>query len=248
MSATNKFWNDLKTALRSSGVFMRNKIPLPLKLLAVFRYFLGSSYRIIARNLHINVSHVSVWNWYHALGKALMERIFKLAGGAKVVIVDETVINFRGKEVYLWAAIDPETRKIVFLYPSYSRSYLAALKFFTLMMRFAGKPELVITDGGPWYKPALRRLGIKHKEMHGGERNYIERWFETLKDRARGFDVYYPGRRDSFETLLEWLSMFVLYYNHARYHMTLGRPLVPLRGSDEYERWIFAVHAALILS
>ena len=74
--------------------------------------------------------------------------IFKLAGGAKVVIVDETVINFRGKEVYLWAAIDPETKKIVFLYPSYSRSYLAALKFFTLMMRFTGKPELVITDSG----------------------------------------------------------------------------------------------------
>ena len=87
--------------------------------------------------------------------------------------------------------------KIVFLYPSYSRSYLAALKFFTLMMRFAGKLELMITDSGPWYKLALRRLGIRHKEMHGSERNYIERWFETLKGRARGFDVYYPGRRDS---------------------------------------------------
>ena len=35
---------------------------------------------------------------------------------------------------------------------------------------------------------------------------------------------------------------------HARYHMTLGRPSVPLGGSDGYERWAFVVHAVFILS
>jgi len=42
-------------------------------------------------------------------------------------------------------------------------------------MKFAGKPELVITDEGPWYKTTLRGLGIRHRELHGGERNYIKR-------------------------------------------------------------------------
>ncbi len=248
MSGQNEFWNQLKTALRSSGVFIRNKVPLPLKLLAVFRYFLGSSYRIIARNLHIKISHVSVWNWYHSMGKSILDRVFKLAGGARTIVVDETEVNFRGVHIFLWAAIDPETRKIVFLYPTYTRSYLTALIFFRLLIRYAGRPELVVTDGGPWYVRALKRLSIRHQVMHGDVRNYIERWFETLKDRARGFDVYYPSRRETFESLREWLSLFVLYYNHARYHMTLKRPPRPLGGDTEYERWLHAILAAFSLS
>jgi hypothetical protein len=29
----------------------------------------------------------------------------------------------------------------------------------------------------------------------GNIRNYIERWFETLKDRLRNFDVYFPAKK-----------------------------------------------------
>jgi len=248
MREQSQLWAEIKTALRSRGIFIRNKIPLPLKMLAVFNYLLNPSFRTISRNLDINVSHVSVWSWFHALGRTILNSIFHLAGPARVIVVDETEVQFGGRQIYVWAAIEPESRKIVMLWATYSRSGLTALLFFKRLIRVVGKPDVVITDGGPWYTFALQRLGIRHEIMSGKERNYVERWFETLKDRARCFDVYYPTHKNRLEVLMEWMAMFILYYNHARYHQTLKRPPVPLGGRRERERWEVALLAALSLS
>ena len=248
MKAHTDLWNKIETALRLRGIFIRNKIPLPLKLLAVFRYLLNPSFRTISRSLDINVSHVAVWSWLHKLGNSFMDTIFRLAGPANVVVVDETEVNFGGRHIFVWAAIEPESRKIVMLWATHVRSGITALLFFRKLIRTVGAPELVITDGGPWYDYALRRLGIRHVVMSGDVRNYIERWFETLKDRARCFDIYYPTKKGDLRVLLEWLTVFVLYYNHVRYHQTLKKPPVPLGGHREYERWEVTLLAALSLS
>jgi transposase-like protein len=53
--------------------------------------------------------------------------------------------------------------------------------FFRQITRLYGrKPEEAIVDGGPWYRDALNRLGIRRQVVSGGIRNYIERWFETV--------------------------------------------------------------------
>jgi len=33
---------------------------------------------------------------------------------------------------------------------------------------------------------------VAHEVVRGGVRNYVERFIETLKDRARSFDKYFP--------------------------------------------------------
>ncbi|MEM2934694.1 MAG: DDE-type integrase/transposase/recombinase [Methanocellales archaeon] len=132
-----------------------------------------------------------------------------------IIVVDETCIQIGNKEFYLYAAICPETRGIIYfdLYPM--RNYLATFSFFKVMITFYGRaPDLVVIDGGHWYLAALSRLGIKYQVVSGNIRNYIERWYETLKDRLKGFDIYFPHKK-CFEHVFNWLYAFVYFYNRV---------------------------------
>lgn len=98
--------------------------------------------------------------------------------------------------------------------------------------KYGKKPEWIITDGGIWYNYALRRLGINHKIVSGNIRNYVERQIETLKDRLKVFDNYFPHkesgyvgllyvRRDNYSHVINWLCAFTFFYNRLRRHMSL---------------------------
>ncbi len=108
------------------------------------------------------------------------------------------------------------------------RNHLAILTFFKKIIKLYGKkPDVVIVDGDPWYKDALNQLKIRRQVVCGGIRNYIEKWFETLKDKLRYFDVYFPHKKpnvvdiyrvkeENFKHVINWLSAFVYYYNRIR--------------------------------
>lgn len=49
-----------------------------------------------------------------------------------------------------------------------------------------------VTDGGPWYRWPAQGLELMHVVLVGGIRSYIERLFETVKDRMRAFDCFFP--------------------------------------------------------
>ena len=97
------------------------------------------------------------------------------------------------------------------------------------------------------YQPFLRTSVILHLYTIVIFKGVISRVI-ALKDKDRCFNFYYLSYRYGLSVLLEWLAMFVLYYNHARYHQTLKGPPVPLGSRYEYERWEVALLAALSLS
>ena len=86
-----------------------------------------------------------------------------------------------------------------FAYMKWPYSFL----FFKRFIRVIGKPDVVITDGEPWYTFALQHLSIRPEIMSGKERNYVKRWFETLKNRARYLDAYYQTHKNRLELLME---------------------------------------------
>jgi transposase-like protein len=103
----------------------------------------------------------------------------------------------------------------------------------TLLSKNGSLPNVIVVDGGTWYKDAMNQLEIRRQVVCGGIRNYIERWFETLKDRLRNFDIYFPHkkpgvidvyrcRQENFKHVINWLSAFVYYCNRIRRHMRLG--------------------------
>jgi len=93
---------------------------------------------------------------------------------------------------------------------------------------------VLITDGGPWYRWPTQRLGLKHVVMSGGERNYIERWFETFKDRLRAFDCYFPTR--DLESVQNFCHAFGFFYNRCRWHQSMKGP--PSGGGGGLKVWM----------
>ena len=113
------------------------------------------------------------------------------------------------------------------------RESIDALGFLRRCLRYCeGKPTIA-ADGGPWYLWPARRLGLRHIVLRGDERNYIERWYKTFKKQMDAFDRYFPT--DRLETVENFGATFCFWYNHCRYHMSLGEP--PCAGEGGLKRW-----------
>ena len=46
---------------------------------------------------------------------------------------------------------------------------------------------MIKIDKAPWYRWALKRMGLKYEHETFGERNAIEGWFNILKARLKRF-------------------------------------------------------------
>ena len=204
---------------------VRKRTDIGIVQFGILLYLKGLSFRAvrdILMVLVVSVSHVAVWKWFQRFGEKVTPITF-LENGAmpSTVVVDETCVQIGSLKFFLYAAICPETKRLIYfdIYPT--RNYLATLSFFRAMTTLYSKaPDLVVVDGGHWYPHALRRLGIQHKVVSGDIRNYIERWYQTLKDRLRCFDIYFPHKK-RFEHVLNWLYAYVFFYNRIRKHMSL---------------------------
>ena len=88
--------------------------------------------------------------------------------------------------------MEPENRAVVSIHISMDRSGFTAYSFLLNLRRRHGV-RLIITDGGPWYVLAARWARLSHTVIVGGDRSYVERFIESLKDRLRGFDTYFQS-------------------------------------------------------
>ena len=169
----------------------------------------------------IDASHVSVHNWVHAL-KGIVSDVPRKE--RRVVAIDETKLKIHGRQVFVWAAIDVDTRELLAVYASYYRSHINTLVFLRRVLDTCSNKPVVLVDGGPWYPWPLERMGLRWLHVTFGYRNAIERFFRTLKERTRRF--YNNLTSDRLDNLQSFMSVFMLWYNHLRRHQGLGR--VPL--------------------
>jgi transposase-like protein len=208
-------------------------------LYATYLYLAGMSfsYRRVEEalnNLGVRRSYEAIRKWVQRFG-ACAKGYFE-TGEASTAVVDETKVNIGGRWYWLWVAIEPRRRKILAIAISQLRnSFVSRSLLKELKRRYGGIK--VVTDGGLWYPWACRTLELEHEVMSGGIRSYVERLIETIKDRARVFDGYYPCKCGKPDHVWNFLRLFVLYYNHARHHQTLGEPPDPVEGETEFERF-----------
>ncbi len=104
------FIGELIERARRSKVFNRNKKSLEIKIIAGLLYFLGLSLRKTSLfiSLFEEISHESVRNYYHKLKYILKQPKKK---ERKLIAVDETIIRVGDWKVFIWAAIDVETKE-----------------------------------------------------------------------------------------------------------------------------------------
>jgi len=169
--------------------------------------------------------------------------VHRLAGRAEelvlsehidTAIVDEISVSVAGRNVWLWPAVEPEHRTILTVMLTEARNALVAYSLFMDLRRRGVRH--VITDGASWYRLAARWTRLRHSVVHGGVRNYVERLIETIKDRLRGFDCYFPSPKKLLDSALRLLYAWAGFYNYARVHLSFGKPPRPLPGANELER------------
>ncbi|MDI6883920.1 MAG: DDE-type integrase/transposase/recombinase [Hadesarchaea archaeon] len=217
-------------------VFERNKKPLEVKVFACYLYLHGPSFdqtSALLGDLGLKVAKSAVWYWFQQVGAEIGELLVPQRQ-RRYLVVDETEVRTRDGLIWIFAAIDPENREIVGLHVSKHRELVDVLQFLKrCLRRCEGKPTL-ISDGGPWYRWPAQRLGLEHVVLSGGDRNYIERLFETFKDRIRTFDCFFPTER--IESVQNFCYAFGFFYNRCRRHQSMKGP--PSGGGGGLKAWV----------
>jgi len=131
-------------------------------------------------------------------------------------IVDETLIKVGSDFIWLWAATEPENRKILALTISKERNMFVAERFISGLVKAHGRRP-VSTDGGTWYPPACRFLKLTHHIHSPFEKSVIERTIQYVKDRTECFDDYFPCRIAgcSLRHVTKWFDLFAEMHNNA---------------------------------
>jgi len=70
----------------------------------------------------------------------------------RCIAVDETKLCVKKSHVYVWSAVDVDSKELLALEASYGRSSLNALIFLKKALRICINKPLVMVDRSPWYR------------------------------------------------------------------------------------------------
>ncbi len=187
-------------------------------------YMSGLSYRgmTVASGL-ISASHVAVYYWVQKLKGLVHDRASRVKV-RRAVAVDETKLKVNGEQLFIWAAIDVDSREVLAVDASWQRSIMNAEHVLKKALRLCQNKPLILVDKGLWYPDALKSLELSWAHVTTGLRNRIERWFRTLKERTRRFYSNFPSRKRDIKCVKLFLQTFTYWYNNLRTHQTLGKP------------------------
>ncbi|MGA7954980.1 MAG: IS6 family transposase, partial [Gloeobacterales cyanobacterium] len=119
--------------------------------------------------------------------------------------LDEVVIKIKGKQYYLWRAVDKNGQVIDILMQS-RRNERAADKFFRKLLKPVGwAPRVLITDKLKSYGAAKRKLlqGVDHRQ-HKGLNNRAENSHRPTRVRERRMGRFKsPGQAQRFLSAFE---------------------------------------------
>jgi len=203
----------LEELLEAKNIFVRRRKKRKTRALGILMYHYGLSLRKCRTILSSfeDISHESIRKWYHktdtifSVGKCYRE----------TVAVDETKLKINGKLYIVWAAIDTSNWEVLGIWVTKGRASIEAYSFLKYVLTKCINQPKILVDGGPWYKPALQRLGIEWEHITFGLRNPIEQWFFLLKHRIKRFYRNWPYNT-KLVTVQNWLNCFVSMYHFTR--------------------------------
>ena len=193
---------------------LRNRTKAEDIVYSLHLYFSGLSLRNTSKALSkfVHKSHTAIRDW---IQKYKPKRLFYRETKIAEYIIDETQIKVGSEYIWLWVAIEPETKNIIAINISKERNLFVAERFLSKVMDEHGKHP-VSTDGGTWYPQACRFLKLKHHIHSSFEKSIMERTIQYIKDRTEGFDDYFPCRKKNckLKHVNQWMNLFAFYYNN----------------------------------
>jgi len=128
------------------------------------------------------------------------------------VAVDETVIQLNNERFWLYAAVDPDSNRLLHVKLSPSRNQAITEMFLAeLCEKHLVGDALFLVDSAPWLQAALHRHGLDYQYEKHGNRNSIERIFRELKRRTNQFSNCFSHAEA--ETVENWLQAFAFAWN-----------------------------------
>jgi len=128
------------------------------------------------------------------------------------VAVDETVIQLDDEHYWLYAAVDPDSNKILHTTLEPTRTNVIADLFFAkLREKHDVDDTIFLVDGAVPLQRACRKHGLDSRYERYGNRNSVERVFREVKRRTICFSNCFSHAEA--ETADEWLRSFTFAWN-----------------------------------
>jgi len=168
----------------------------------------------------IDVCHESVRLWVDRFGSHFASKIRKRRSEAMRQVpqwrwhLDEVFVKIRGETHYLWRAVDHEG-EVLEAYVTKKRDKAAALKFLRKAMKRYGNPEVVVTDGCPSYRAAMKTIGNERRQETGRHlNNRAENSHQPFRRRERAMSRF--RRMRSLQKFASAHSSVHNHFNHQR--------------------------------
>lgn len=218
-------------------LYKRHRFPPEIIQYAVWLYHrFNLSHRDIEDLLAqrgITVSYESIRLWCNKFGSKYAQRLRrKHQGYGDTFYIDEVFVRIRGKQHYLWRAVDQDC-EVVDAFLQKRRDGKAAKRFFKrLLKNHKGEPRKIVTD-------KLRSYGVAHRELipetiHDTSQyanNRAELSHEPTRVRERGM-----RRFKSMQQAQRFLGAHAAVYNL----FNLGRHLVSAENYRFFRQRAFA--------
>jgi transposase-like protein len=128
------------------------------------------------------------------------------------VAVDETMIQPNDERYWLYAAVDPDTNRLlhVRLYPTRNTA-ITSMFLSELREKHQVGDAVFLVDGAPWLQAACHRHGLRFQHITHGNRNAVEHVFRKVKRRTNQFSNMFSHVEPS--TAENWLQAFAFAWN-----------------------------------
>jgi putative transposase len=219
----------LASRLQEQEVFDRDRKHPHTRALGLLLHHAGLSCRRtshLVTQLAEPVSHNPISDWYRRAQALFREQPVRRH---ERLVIDETSLHIEKpradwpeevdkdagdhlEEVFLWAAIDPDTQQVVHVTVTGGRGGVEALAFLRGVLARCDNKPVVHVDRGVWYPWPLNLLGLDWQVTAGGVRNTVETWFGLLKERIGGFRRRWPANA-STGGVEAWVAGFAWLFN-----------------------------------
>ncbi|EED31214.1 IS6 family transposase [gamma proteobacterium NOR5-3] len=183
------------------NTYKRHRFPPGIISYSVWLYYrFNLSHRDIEDLLAergITVTRETIRLWCIKFGAIYTHRVRRRHKGyGDTFYIDEVFVKIRGKQHYLWRAVDQDG-EVVDVYLQARRDGAAAKRFFMRLLRSHGsEPRKIVTD-------KLRSYGVAHRELipeaihstNQYENNRAERLHEATRARERGMRRFKSTRQ-----------------------------------------------------
>jgi len=116
------------------------------------------SCRKVSKVLSLAIEPISKSTVHDLAKKASTIKISSEPKFRRCIAVDETKVCVKKAWIYVWSAVDVDSKELLALEASYGRGCLNASLFLKKAFKLCINKPKVVVDKGPWYPWALQRL------------------------------------------------------------------------------------------